>query len=55
MKSVLTGIALLAVISVVAWFVAEEAAVPSNVAYTSADAVRLDGPDVVPTQIERGN
>ena len=55
MKSVLTGIALIVVISAVAWFVAEEAEVPSNVAYTSADAVRLDGPDTVPSQIERGN
>lgn len=55
MKSVLTGIALVVVISAVAWFVAGEAEVPSDVAYTSGDAVRLGGPSTVPADINRGN
>lgn len=55
MKSVLTGIVLIAVLTAGAWFAAEQAAVPSDVAFTSRDAVRLDGPDVVPSDIQRGN
>ena len=55
MKSILTGVALVAVLSAGAYLAAREAAVPSNVAFTSADAVRLDGPDVVPSDIRRGN
>lgn len=55
MKSILTGVILVVVLSAGAYFAAEQAAAPANVAYTSADAVRLDGPDVVPADIERGN
>ena len=48
MKSVLTGIALVVLISGVAWFASDRAVVPSAVAYSSPDAVRLDPASVAP-------
>ena len=43
MKSVLTGILLMAIIGVIAWGIMQTLSTPSSVAYTSSnDTVRLD-------------